>query len=150
MIGWIVVAAGIAFAVLTAAVTIQTKRLAAVKQEFAAFQGGVEALGKKARDEAIATAKRDFLRKEKADEDVTRRLAGLSATVARLRNERAGGSFLPAPAPSPGGTAGASLDWAQSERALRKFDQGAQGLVDEGSETVIKLDEAKRWAQEKR
>jgi hypothetical protein len=150
LFGWVVVAAAIAFAGLTAAVTVQTKRLAWCKQEHAVFVGKTEALGKQAEADAAVRKLKDMKNKERTDEEVTRRTAALNATIAGLRNERARGSFVPAAPAASGSPDRAAFDRAELERAIRGLDQGVQGLVDEGSAAVIKLDESRRWAQERR
>lgn len=126
--------------------TLQGWRLDAVKAEFKGFVDTTRAIGEAAQQAAIATAKADHQRKEHADAENITTLDRLRADNQRLRDARAGRSFLPAAAPGARSPATACFDRPELERSLRDFDRGITGLIDEGDEARVNLDTAKRWA----
>ena len=126
---------------------VQTSRLDALRKEYAEFKGGVEALGRAAKTEADRKTAADRTKKEQADAERAKERAGFISTIAGLRAERAGRSFVPAAASGSSSPDRAAFDRAELERALRDFDTSVQGIADEGSKAVIDLDTAKRWAQ---
>lgn len=150
-------AAGIA--VLMLAVYVQTVRLTACKAEYAKFVGGVEALGKAAQKAAQDKAMQDKLFKENADAENARTTDGLRADLdaarKRLRDERARGRTLSAPAATaaspdktcfnPALLAGAIQ---RLDEGIGRFEEGVLGIVESGSQAVIDLDTARRWAQQ--
>ena len=77
-----------------------------------------------------------------------RTITNLRADVKRLRDNRASGGGLSAPATSAESPGRICFDPAKLSGALRKFDEGVLGLVEGCSEAVINLDTAKKWAQE--
>lgn len=121
--------------------------LAETKLEFKSFKDAVKVLGEEAERTKAARIKEDKEKKEKSDNEYENRIAGLSADVKRMRNERASGSFVPAIATAPGNHDRACFSKTELEQSIRSFDQGIQRLVDQGSADGIGLDVAKRWAQ---
>lgn len=147
MMAWGAIAAGIVVVALGVALKVQTARLDGLQARHDAFVTEVRVKGEAAIALAKAKEKSDRERKEKSDAENLKTVAALTADVKRLRDKRAGGSFVPGAAPGAGRADLAAFDRAELERALRAFDAGIQGLVDEGSATVINLDTAKRWAK---
>lgn len=130
----------------TAAIADRDK---AVK-ELADFVADVESKGKIAQARADAIKAADITKKEKADDELKKArtdAATANAGWLRERQKRADSGFVPGAAACPGVPTRAAFDRAELERALRDFDTGIQGLVDEGSGAIISLDNAKRWAQ---
>lgn len=142
MTGYLAVVIG----VLVVLLGIQTKRLENAKEEYAAFAAGVEQIGKLAQEKARKDELEAKLKKEKADNENHRRIAGLDATIKRLRDERAGGDLLPAPAPGAGGAERACFNRDVLERALGEFAEEATRIAEEGDHCRVDLDTAKVWA----
>ena len=130
-----------------AAWTVQGWRLDAAKAEFKGFVDTTRAQGEAAQKLADTTKAADKKRKEQADAENKRTLDGQRADVKRLRNTRAGSSFVPAAATGASRVDLACFDRAELERSIRGLDLGVQSLVDEGSEAAVNLNTAKSWAQ---
>ena len=113
----------------------------------AKFEAATVALGEAAKQRAEKIATADKLRKEHADAENNRTITNLRADVKRLRDERASGGGLSAPATSAGSPDRICFDPAKFSAALRTLDEGILGIVETGSEAVIDLDTAKQWAQ---
>ena len=129
-----------------AAWTVQGWRLDAVKSKFAGFVATVKAQGEAAQQVKVAQEKKDKLNKEHTDAESKRTLDTLRADVKRLRDARAGSRFVPGAASPAGSPDRACFDRAQLESAVRSLDAEVSGLVDQGSEAIVKLDAAKDWA----
>lgn len=130
-----------------AAWTVQGWRLDAVRAEFKGFVDVTRALGEAAQKESIRREAADKTKKDQANAENKRTIDSLRADVKRLRDARAGGSFVPA---APAGSLRPELacfDRPELERAIRGLDRTVQGLVDEGSEATVNLDTARAWAQ---
>ena len=149
VMAWGAIAAGAVIVALGISLKVQTSRLDSCKEAHAVFVATTKALGDAQNERAKAQELADRQRKESADAQAKRTLDSLRATVAKLRAERAGGSFVPAAASGAASPARACFDRAELERALGDLDKGAQGLVDEGSEAVSGLNAAKAWASGK-
>ena len=152
--GEVYLIAGVVVISMGAAIAIQTYRLKSVKAEYAEFKGGVEALGKAAEKAAKEKEAKDKLAKEKADDDKKRLTTDLAATAKRLRDANSRRSTVSAPAPSAASPDRICLDPTKLTSAVRsfgegigRFEDGVLGIVVEGSQAVIDLDSAKRWAQ---
>ena len=146
---WVMLAAFIAGGVSGggAAWTVQGWRLDAVQAKFDGFVATVKAQGEAAQTLKAAQEKKDKLNKEQTDADTTRTLDTLRADVKRLRNEsRARGNFVPSTAYTAGSPDRACFDRAGLESAIRVLDSEVSGLVEQGSEAVVKLNAAKTWA----
>ena len=91
-------------------------------------------------------AKSDKAAKEKADADAKRNLDQLHRTVARLRNERARASSVPAAPASTSRPELACFDRAELVGAMGNLEAGVEGLIAEGAEAAIGLDSAREWA----
>lgn len=130
-----------------AAWTVQGWRLDAVRAEFKGFVDTTRVLGEAAQKQSDATKAANQKRKDQADAENKRTLDRLRADVKRLRDARAGGSFVPAAAAGTLRPDLACFDRPELERAIRGFDIGIQGIVDEGSAAAVNLDTAKAWAQ---
>ena len=146
MMAWGAIAAGAVIIGLTGAVYVQTVRVAACKAEYAKFVGGVEALGKAAQKAAQDKAAMDKIFKEKVDAENEAAIAGLNATIKRLRDSRPSRSFVPAAAPSSSRPDLACYDRAEYERETGNLVESLRGLADEGSKAAIDLNTAKAWA----
>jgi len=115
----------------------------------AKFEAATEALGKAQAQRSKEINAHNLQLKQEADNENKRTTAALLADIKRLRNARASGSFVPGSASAPASPDRATFDRAELEQSIRDFDTGVQGLVDQGSQAVIDLDSAKRWAQKK-
>jgi len=144
---WIALGAALIIGGLGIALKVQTSRLDAVKTEYAAFRAQVAAEGKIAQAKTDARIAVDKLKMEKSNADHAKNAAALNATIKRLRNARPGSSFVPTTATAATSTDRACFDRPQLERAIRDFDTGVQGLVDEGSQVTVDLNTAKEWAK---
>ena len=114
--------------------------------EYAGFQAKVAAEGKVAQRDADARVAAEILKQEKADANHKNDVDTLQRTISKLRKSRTGGDFVP-PAPScPGIPDSACFNRPILERAIRSFDEGLSGLVDEGSKAQVDLNSAKEWA----
>jgi hypothetical protein len=152
------IAAGAAILTLSGLLWLQTSRLdrcveakAKVAAEFEVFVQEAKRLGEAAQREAHAEMLRDKMWKELNDAKNTADMAALRAERDRLRRDRAGarGGVVP---PAPAGTrdpATACFDRPQLERAIRDFEAGVEGLIEQGDEARVGLDGAKRWAQKR-
>lgn len=130
-----------------AAWTVQGWRIDAVQAKFDGFVATTRATGEAAQTAANLREAADKSKKEHADAENKRSLDRLRADNQRLRDARAGGSFVPAAAPGAGRPDLACFDRPELEHALRGFDSEVQGLVDEGDEAAVNLETAKAWAQ---
>ena len=146
--GEVYLIAGVVVISMGAAIAIQTYRLNEVKEEYALFKGGVEALGKAAETAAKVKEAKDKLAKEKADADKKRLTTDLAATVKRLRDansRRSAVSQLPATASSP---KLAAFDRTELDRAIQDYQSEILGVVEKGAEAIVDLDSAKNWIKE--
>jgi hypothetical protein len=129
---------------------VEKQRYDALRHEYDAFKGGVEALGLAAKKAAAEKEAQDKLRKEQADAENKRSTDALLADISRLRAQRAGRSIVP---PSPGASkcpdGQACFERAELERSLRDYRSSIRGLVDEGSAVTVDLDTVRRWAQQR-
>jgi hypothetical protein len=99
-----------------------------------------EAIARQQEVENAKIALRQHKAKERADENYERRIADLTK---RLRQPRPG--LLPPTATAPGSPPTITFDREQLDAALRRFDSGVAGLIAEGDQAVIGLDEARAW-----
>lgn len=122
----------------------------AVKAEYAEFRTKVAQAAEAAAEAALKKTIADEQKKEKADAENAAALATLAGTIKRLRDADADRNLVPA---APAGTkcpdGQACFERAELERALRGYQEGVRGLVDEGSEIAVDLDTAKAWAKER-
>ena len=130
-------------------VWLQTSRLDDLRAEYEQFKGGVEALGRAAKDAAAAKEAEDKKRKESADAENAKTVAALNSRIAGLRKQlsTSGGSLSPSPAGSRCPDGQTCFDRAEYQRADGDFVAEARGLADEGTAVTADLDTAKRWAQ---
>ena len=152
-------ATGLVIVVLSAAVAIQTKRVATAKAETAAavamhnqFVGGVEALGREAKKEALERDLWNTIHKRKTDEENVRKHIADRSTIERLRADAAardtrGGSLSEAPAGSQCPAGFTCFDRAEYQRTMGEADREARQLADEGTSVTTDLNSAKRWAK---
>ena len=147
MMTYIYLAVGAVVLALSGAVYVQTVRVAACKAEFAEFRGGVEALGKAAEKSARDKEAMDKIFKEKSDAENEAAIAGLNATIKRLRDARPSRSFVPPAATSSSRPDLACYDRPELERATGDLVESLRGLADEGSKATLDLNTAKAWAR---
>lgn len=145
--GAIVVAAGAAGA--SGAWTVQGWRLDAAKAKFATFQAQVKALGDVAVAEAKATELADIERKWRIDNENSKLRIDVAALANRLRDARASGGILPAPAPGAASPDRIAFDRPNLERTLQQLDAGVSAIVAEGDAAVTDLDSARKWAADR-
>jgi len=126
---------------------VEKSRLDALRQEYAQFKGGVEALGLAAKKAAAEKEAQDI--KRKADTDALHQAAvdALNADIRRLRSNRpASGGLSKAPAASSRPDL-ACFDRPLLAGALRALDGDFQTIAGEGAAATIDLNSAKAWAQ---
>lgn len=126
--------------------TVQGWRLDAVQSRFDGFVAAVKAKGEAAQKLKLAQEKQDKLNKERTDAEVKDNLDRLRADNKRLRNARASVRAVPDTASAPGDPDRACFDRTQLESAVQLLDSEVSGLVEQGSEAVVKLNAAKDWA----
>lgn len=112
----------------------------------AKFEAATEALGKAQVERNKETEARNLQLKEQTDAETKRTLTILRADVKRMRDARAGGSYVPSAASTAADPSRACFDRAQLESAVRLLDSEVSGIVEQGSEAVTKLDIVKGWA----
>lgn len=119
----------------------------AARVEYADYRKTIAEGAVKAAEAALKKTIADQRKRDEADAENLRLQRDLAAATRRLRDARATGSLVPAAASCPERPASACFNRDALERALRDFDAGIQGLVDEGGRAVIDLDTARRWAE---
>lgn len=124
----------------------QASKVEAITIKYDSFVENTRLLGKAAAKETETTNSRNQANKTKADHENTLALTTLRADVKRLRDSRASGGYLPSPTGPTARPDLACFDRTELEQSIRVFDVGLQGIVDEGSETTVNLNAAKRWA----
>lgn len=141
------IAAVVVIGVLSVSLRIQTNRLDAVKQEYAAFQANVKALGEVADKQARAKEKADIATKEKIDADHKKTVATLLAESRRVRDfnsSRGGLSGIPA---SPSRPDLACFDRAELDTAIRLYQSDLLGIAEKGAQATLDLNTGKDWVK---
>lgn len=143
---WIIFVIGLGVGAVPAWV-FQGARLDASVAKYDLFVEQVKSVGELA--EAEATRIEDEHKQLKKDTDNENKLAldTLRADIKRMRNDRSGGSFVPA---APAGSSRPDLacyDRTKLIGATGRLIDGVRGLVDEGSAATINLNTAKAWAR---
>lgn len=124
----------------------QSWRLDSVQAKYDGFVATVKAEGEAAEKVAKAQTAEDKRNKERVDHDYQTTIAGLAADVKRLRDDRARSGYVPA-APAGSRSPGlACFDRAELEQALRRFDDGISGILEEGDADAVGLNVARSWA----
>lgn len=116
--------------------------------EYNTFVSKTEEAGKAADAKARAIEAAHKLSKEKADAAHKSTLSEYRDYVGRVRLSRARSSFLPSAPADAGSPESIAFDRAELDGAIRKFDTGAQSLIEQGDEKRIALDAAIKWAAE--
>ena len=130
------------------ALKFQTARLESCKAEYQSFVSQTKALGDIANKKAREQEKADKLKKEKADESIRKLRSDNAGLVKRLRDARSSSGKLP-PAPTASRRPDlACFDRETFERAYGELVAEVRGLADEGTESALSLDTAKRWASQ--
>jgi hypothetical protein len=125
---------------------VQGLRLDAVQARFDGFVGKVKAEGEAAKKLAEAKAAEDKRKKDSSDHVYQTTIAGLTADVKRMRDDRARSHYVPA-APAGSRSVGlACFDRADLERTLQQFDEAVTGLIAEGDADAVGLNVARSWA----
>ena len=128
--------------------SLQTHRLASCKQEFAAFQAQVKALGDIAEAKARAKEKADLTLKGKIDNENSKLRNDNAALAKRMRESSAGRStvsYLPASAKRPDL---ACFDRAELDTAVRRYQSDLLGIAEKGAAATVDLDSGKAWIKE--
>jgi hypothetical protein len=117
-------------------------------QELATYRANVEAEGRSAQAAADARRKLDEQRKAASDESYAKALGVLGHDLGELRKRAtARGDFVPAkPADSVCPQGWACFDRAALESAIRQLDAGVSGIVAEGDQVRLRMDESIKWA----
>lgn len=125
---------------------VQGLRLDALQAKYDGFVATTKAEGEAAKKLADAKAAEDKRKKESSDHEYETTIASLRADVKRMRDDRTRGSFVPA-APAGSRNPGiACFDRAELEQAIRRFDAGVSGLVEQGDADAVGLNVARSWA----
>lgn len=136
---------------LSAAVTIQTKRLNIAQERYTAYVAEVEATGRAAQAHADEVDRINRGRKEHADAEIARLSAERDDVQRRLRDAVASRSFVPQSRDGGGeptrSAERACYDGAKLDAALREFAEGAAGIAGEGAGAVDALNALKGWAR---
>ena len=134
---------------LVAAVSVQTSRLDAESARFSAFQAEVDALGREAASRAKKRDSDNLRAMEVADAKAKSLLADNAVLGKRLRDARAGGGYVPAPAPGAPSTdpGRVCFDRSELESAIGRLDAGVQGLIGQGDAAKLRLSAGAEWAR---
>ncbi len=135
-------------AVLALGLAIMTHQYMSERDAFTAFRAEVKTLGEIAQKKADEQKLADAKNKEQSDAQYLATIDSLNRDLKRLRDSRTSGGGLRSPTPSPASPDRTCFDPAKLASALRKLDEGILGIVESGSEAVIGLDSAKKWASE--
>lgn len=124
------------------------KKLDAKVAEFNQFKGGVDALGREARKEALEKDLWNKILKEKTDEESRSRIAALKRDTDRLRADadRAREGFVSRLTAAARRANKAEEFRSEFERAYRELVQEVRAVGDDGVACMIDLDAAKGWA----
>lgn len=119
-----------------------------LKQEYANFKGGVEALGRAAEKQTAARIAADKLNKETTDANHAKTLAALRADNQRLLNARSSRSILPASTATAGSVEASTIrfDRGLLDDAIRRLDAGVSGIAEQGDEARLSLNVARQWS----
>ena len=119
-----------------------------VKKDRETFIAKLESQAAQQKEAAEKKADEDRKAKETADENTQNQLDSLHRTIKRLRDERARAGSVPA---APAGSTKPDLacfDRTLFSGAVGNLEAGVEGLVAEGTENTIALDNARRWARD--
>ena len=133
---------GVGLVLMGIAVGIQTKRLESAKSELAI----IKVLGEQAEKQAKARELADKQRKEKADAEHKKAIAGYLNTIKRLR-DNAGSGFLP---PAASGSTSPNLACYSRgglDEALRTSVGEITGVLEELGAAAVDLNTAKAWSK---
>ena len=119
------------------------------EKKYYTFEAQVKVLGEAAKEKAKAQEMADKLRKDIADAENATTVARLTTTIKRLRDQHASTSLVPAAAPGASRPELACFDRPLLIGALRRFEEGVEGLVGEGDQATVSLNTAKEWAQKR-
>lgn len=145
-LGWIAVAALGCIAATSAWGYIQTKRLDAVKAEYATFQATITAQGEIARKAARAKELDDLKRKETADATNTKLRADVAALARRLRGSGDPASGVPS---VPATTSRPDLQCFAADEFRRSYGTlvtDLRAIADRCAADSVDLESARRWA----
>lgn len=84
--------------------------------------------------------------REASDAQYQRSIIELHNMVNSLQHKRASSSFVPSIPSTAAKPKLACFDRSELERTLQQFDGGIQGLIEEGDETALALNNARDWA----
>lgn len=124
---------------------VQGWRLDAVQAKFDGFVTTTKVQGEAAEKLAKAEAAEDKRKKEIADHEYQTTIAGLTADIKRMRDDRARSNYVP-PAPASSRSPGlACFDRAELEQALQRLDDEVSGLIGEGDADAVGLNVGRTW-----
>lgn len=129
------------------AIKIQTNRLATMTDKYNTFVATTKVIGEQAAKEAKKRTDADKLAKEKSDAEQKTLMDANIALGKRLRNTRAGNSYLPPATPTARNPDAVCFDRTKFESATRQLDAEVSGIVEIGDSARIGLDTSKQWAQ---
>lgn len=143
---WAILTFGLALGAVPAWV-FQGARLDASVAKYDLFVEQVKSVGELAEVEAKRIEdKYDQLKKD-ADRENKLALDTLRADIKRMRNERPGGSFVPAAAAGSIRPDLTCYNRTEFVSAIGRLVDGVRGLTDEGSAATVNLNTARAWAQ---
>ena len=124
----------------------------AERNAFAAYRGGVEALGKAQEERTRDRIALDKARKETADAQLVATTTAWAAAIDRVRREAGPVAGVVPPAPADAVRPDrACFDREELERGIRdsmeELRAATRRVVEKGDQTRLRLDSALRWAQ---
>jgi len=119
-----------------------------VKKDRETFIAKLESQAAQQKEAAEKKADEDRKAKETADENTQNQLDSLHRTIKRLRDERARAGSVPAAPASSSRPDLACFDRTLFSGAVGNLEAGVEGLVAEGAENTIALNNARRWARD--
>jgi hypothetical protein len=138
---------GVGLVLMGVAVGIQTKRLEAEIKDHADFVATVRENGKTAQKLSDMQRDKDIARKEKADADHKKSIAGYLATIKRLRDDSAARSFVSAPAPGASRPDIACYPRQRLDGEIRESVGEITAVLADLGAAAVELNTAKAWAK---
>lgn len=123
------------------------REYAVLNGEFTNYKQAAKDKADAATREKIRKEAQDKADKEKLDEQHKLDVAAARDDGMRLQRDRSARGYLPGPSAALKSGDGASVEGADIESALRRFDEGTQELLIEGDQAIQGLNAVKKRAQ---
>jgi len=143
---WGAIAAAVVIGGLLLALKVQSSRLEAVKQEYAAFQAQVKANGDAAAKEAKRIEAENKAKKDKIDNENIKLRADVAALNRKLRDKHPAGSGLPEAPANSSRPELACFDRAAFRGAYGALVTELRTIADQCSADAVDLNSARAWA----